>query len=304
MDKFRDKLPKEDLKRFARDINKKLVASDYKNNRVKDPTAALGDKEERKVKKYVKEFFDKAVIKYREHEKRKKAKPGAEGAEKAEDEKLEGGLDSSAHTPTALLATEDLDPDDVVMSDRDDDPSPDSPDRKRKRQRDAEAEDTPELTPSDEPSTKRLKEDGQEEQESQEGQVPSPPPPPPPPPDAAVEDVPEEPMTEDQKALREQEEALMRENEEAQRLEDEAEREEMRKQEEALIRENEEAMRSFEARTNLDAVTKNDAVITINGGSMISNHADGANGGDADTLEDGHALNRDGQTRKQEVLSH
>lgn len=45
--------------------------SDFKNNRVDDPTN-IDDKQQKKVKKYCKEYFDKAVIKYRAHEKKKK----------------------------------------------------------------------------------------------------------------------------------------------------------------------------------------------------------------------------------------
>src|ERR1700722_9704832 len=70
MDKFRNKLPKEDLKKFAKEIGKKLVASDFKNNRVEDPTK-ISSKQEKKVKKYVKDFFDKAVAKKAAHDKMK-----------------------------------------------------------------------------------------------------------------------------------------------------------------------------------------------------------------------------------------
>lgn len=52
-------------------VAKKLVNSDFKNNRVDDPTN-IDDKQQKKVKKYCKEYFDKAVIKYRAHEKKKK----------------------------------------------------------------------------------------------------------------------------------------------------------------------------------------------------------------------------------------
>ncbi|KAF2962904.1 hypothetical protein GQX73_g10666 [Xylaria multiplex] len=70
MDKFRHKLPKEELKKFTKDVSKKLVSSDYKNNRVDDPTV-ITEKQERKVKIYVKDFLDRAVQKYQEHEKRR-----------------------------------------------------------------------------------------------------------------------------------------------------------------------------------------------------------------------------------------
>ncbi|KAF4985174.1 hypothetical protein FGRMN_11271, partial [Fusarium graminum] len=70
LDKFRHKLPKEELKRFGKELAKKLVTSDYKNGRVGDPSAPLGDKQSKKMKKYVKEFLDRAVEKYGHHQKR------------------------------------------------------------------------------------------------------------------------------------------------------------------------------------------------------------------------------------------
>ncbi len=51
VDKFHGKLPKDELKKFAREVNKKLVASDYKNKRVDDPTA-ISSKQAKKVRKY------------------------------------------------------------------------------------------------------------------------------------------------------------------------------------------------------------------------------------------------------------
>ncbi|PYI22165.1 hypothetical protein BO99DRAFT_354298 [Aspergillus violaceofuscus CBS 115571] len=70
VDKFKHKLPKDDLKRYAKDVAKKLVNSDFKNNRVEDPTK-IDEKQQRKVKNFCKEFFDKAVVKHRAHEKRR-----------------------------------------------------------------------------------------------------------------------------------------------------------------------------------------------------------------------------------------
>lgn len=43
---------------------KKLVESDYKNNRVSDPTAKISAKHQQTVKKYCKAFFQKAAAKY------------------------------------------------------------------------------------------------------------------------------------------------------------------------------------------------------------------------------------------------
>jgi len=197
MDKFHHKLPKDDLKKFGRDVNKKLVASDYKNNRVGDPTS-ITSKQQKKVKKYVKDFFDRAVVKYREQEKRNSDRATRPATEAGSSQPGETGLDAA---PDAQVE------DDVVLSDVDDG-SPNSPSSERKRKReDDDAESAGAETPSETPSLKRVKEDDAVES-------PSPPPPPPPPTDT--------PLTEEERSMREQEEALMRENEEAQRLEDEA----------------------------------------------------------------------------------
>ncbi|CAD6573839.1 MAG: histone methyltransferase set2 [Alectoria sarmentosa] len=78
MDKFKGKLPKDDLKRFAKEISKKLVSSDFKNHRVEDPTK-ISSRQEKHVKNYVKEYFDKAVAKKREHEKKKAERRSKQG---------------------------------------------------------------------------------------------------------------------------------------------------------------------------------------------------------------------------------
>lgn len=195
LDKFRHKLPKDDLKRLGKDLAKKLVASDYKNNRVSDPTAKLNEKQARKIKTYVKEFLDKAVHKYE-----------AQKKEEGSSAQPSGG---SSAAPTVPVAGDN----DAELSDVDMDNTPGS----RKRKHDDVADDVdveiPDAPPADGPDSKRLKED-----EASGPATGSPPPPPPPPPQDAAE------PTAEQKALREQEEALERENEEAQRLEDEAQK--------------------------------------------------------------------------------
>lgn len=221
MDKFRHKLPKDALKRHAKDVSKALVSSDYKHNRVDDPTA-ISDKQEKKVKKYVKDFFDKAVLKHRDHEKRKTTREVLNGASQAGEPSTAGPV-ASVETPEAAAADED-----VTMSDVED-IAASSPVHKRKRDDDADLLDAS-LTPEEPSSVKRLKEEEMTEE-------PSPPPPPPPPPDAAME--------EDLNMTPLQAEAFSREQEEAKRLADEDERDRVR-QEEALQRENEEAMREFE----------------------------------------------------------
>ena len=72
-------------------ISKKLVSSDFKNHRVEDPTK-ISSRQEKHVKKYVKEYFDKAVAKKREHEKKKAERRSKEG--------------ESAASPTPALGTE------------------------------------------------------------------------------------------------------------------------------------------------------------------------------------------------------
>src|SRR5271154_5142266 len=94
MDKFRNKLPKDDLKKFAKEIGKKLVASDFKNNRVEDPTK-ISTKQEKKVKKYVKDFFDKAVAKKAAHDKMKAAKKPHSGTNGTDVEDAPNGQPSA-----------------------------------------------------------------------------------------------------------------------------------------------------------------------------------------------------------------
>ncbi|ORY70083.1 uncharacterized protein BCR38DRAFT_99314 [Pseudomassariella vexata] len=264
VDKFRHKLPKEDLKKFAKDINKKLVSSDYKNKRVEDPTK-ISSKQEKKVKKYVKEFFDKAVTKYNAHEKKK--------AERVARDASSGPLGSNAAVDLSMVQ----DDTEVILTDDEDiNSTPGSSDRKRKREDDTVSTSA---TPSETPSMKRLKED--------EGDVPSPPPPPPPPPEvgSAVDGE----MTEQEQALLAQEEALILENEEAQRA-----AEELRDQEAALERENELNMLDFE-REQQDSKEVNDS---ISGGANGSLGAHGSNDGSAGGIQ------HSGQGRKQELMSH
>lgn len=213
MDKFHRKLPKEDLKRFGREINKKLVASDYKNHRVDDPTS-ISAHQARKIRKFVKEFFDRAVVKHRENEQRAAQRAGSSSAGapspnnggSAAEPRSSLGLNGASSAP-AKNQQHDADGD-IVLTDVEDEgdntPATSSPERKRKRAEDQNAQ-----APTSEPvpSPKRVKEASTEES------IPSPPPPPPPPTDT--------PLTEEERSMREQEEALMRENEEAQRLEDE-----------------------------------------------------------------------------------
>lgn len=202
IDKYRHKLPKDDLKRLGKDVNKKLVSSDFKRNRVQDPTAPLDQKQSRKVKSYVKDFLDKAVVKLRNYEKAKAARHTDTG-KSAEPGSAAQPADSD--TVVADVA------DEVMLSDDDEAESATSPEKKRKR--DEETRESPSMDPLDGPLAKRLREN-----DAEDG---APPPPPPPPAEPAPVDSPLS-LSEEQQALREQEEALMRENEESERLEEEA----------------------------------------------------------------------------------
>lgn len=213
MDKFHGKLPKEELKKFAKDISKTLVASDYKHNRVDDPTN-ISEKQKAKVKKHVKDYFDRAVEKYTVHEKQRAGRTSQNG-QKPED--------TGSAPPDKLRAAED----DIVMTDDDEarvdedgaGSTPDSLQLKRKRdEEDATVSTT--MTPTESTSIKRLKGDVGED----ESETPSPPPPPPPPPPEA-EGAEQDPVLE---------------------TVEKAEREKMREQELALERENELNMRDFE----------------------------------------------------------
>jgi len=211
MNKYTKKLPKEDLKKFAKEVSKKLVSSDFKNNRVDDPNK-ISSKQEKKVKIYVKEYFDKAVEKKAILEKKKQAKEAAAGLSTSQASQTNG-----IHAPEQK---EPADEDDLVDLTPDSpapevDPSPsvpttpfdaaDSPGLKRKR--------TGEDTPGDDSETKRIKD------------APSPPPPPPPPPaDTAMQDTdlingdPSKEESDEARELRIQEEELQRENEEAMKM--------------------------------------------------------------------------------------
>lgn len=73
MNKYKHKIPKDDLKRFAKDVAKKLVASDYKAGRVENPHK-ISEKQQKKVKAYCKDYFDKAASKHKKLEEEKSAR--------------------------------------------------------------------------------------------------------------------------------------------------------------------------------------------------------------------------------------
>lgn len=116
MNKYKHKIPRDDLKRFAKEIAKKLVASDFKAGRVKDPTKC-DEKQQRKVKDYCKQFFDKAAHKHKKSEEERAARHKAK-KDKQHSSSHSKEPSSAAQSPVAALKAEYADEDeDIKMSD-------------------------------------------------------------------------------------------------------------------------------------------------------------------------------------------
>ena len=220
MNKYRKKMPKEDLKRYAKEITKKTVASDYKRNRVDDPTR-ISREHEKAVKKHVYDFFDKAFKKYREHEKKKQAHKLAKAQKvEANGEKKENGETNETPSDTQILSPlngedgENEEDDEEVTMDMSEDEDgdvnmpptggSDDTDESRKRKHGAEH------GVGDDAEAKRVKDDG-------ESATPPPPPPPPPPPQESPRNEVEDAHDAELKAAQE---ALEKENEDAAAMEE------------------------------------------------------------------------------------
>ena len=180
MNKYKHKIPKDDLKRFAKDVAKKLVSSDYKAGRVDDPTK-ISEKQQKKVKSYCKEYFDKAASKHKKMEEDRSSRK-----EKSHKVESSRATPTQSPKPPALSPTpkkEEQEDEDVKMSDIEDN-EPLSPSEslkngtlKRKRSQEPDVHmksefDDDDLTKS---PAKRL---------NLEVSIPAPPPPPPPAPPA------------------------------------------------------------------------------------------------------------------------
>ena len=82
MNKYKYKLPKDDLKRWTKEFAKVTIDSDYKSGRVEDPTK-ISDEHAKRIKKRAQGFFEKCVIKKESSDKsraEKKSKPEANQA--------------------------------------------------------------------------------------------------------------------------------------------------------------------------------------------------------------------------------
>ncbi|KAL5630659.1 hypothetical protein BROUX41_000531 [Berkeleyomyces rouxiae] len=194
-DCYRHKLPRDDVKKFSKDVCKKMVESDYKRGRVKDPRAPLSSKMTKDLKTYVNDFFKKAVVKYQA---KQKSSPDSNRSS----DLLAPNSSTSAHdsAPASISAASTAPTEGTPFSE----PSSPGSDGKNKRKRDGDNEPTSVAPEDSEASSKRVKD---------EPEAALYPPPPPTEPSQAMKD---------RQLFREQEEALERENEEAQRDEDAA----------------------------------------------------------------------------------
>ncbi|KAI2788270.1 Histone-lysine N-methyltransferase, H3 lysine-36 specific [Penicillium oxalicum] len=176
VDQYKHKLPKEDLKRFAKETAKKLVEGDYKHQRVADPTK-VSEKHQKTVKSYCKNFFEKAAAKHKEREARKaqkgasatESKPGSTPADahdiKMSDDEQEGPASAVANRSAGSLTPMD-------------DGSSNTSALKRKRDGDASPPGAAET---------HLASDMENSPSKRQKSTPPPPPPPPPPVDGPPE---------------------------------------------------------------------------------------------------------------------
>ena len=106
--KYKHKLAKDDLKRWAKEFAKKMVDSDFKKGRVEDPSK-ISEKQAKAVKKHAQDFFEKAVKKKEESDERR-----AEKKSKLEDD---GSHTPAGSPPPAAGSPMDKDDVDVTLSD-------------------------------------------------------------------------------------------------------------------------------------------------------------------------------------------
>ncbi|KAJ5169172.1 Histone-lysine N-methyltransferase H3 lysine-36 specific [Penicillium canariense] len=173
VDQYKHKIPKDDLKRFAKETAKKLVEGDYKKQRVTDPTK-ISEKHQQTVKSYCKSFFEKAAAKHKEREARKAAKKAPSSGDTkpdstpADDQDVKMSDDEGDHNPNTHPSAEPPSP-------LDEDPSAST----LKRKREENASPTLDTNPPSEPDCSPSK---------RQKSTPPPPPPPPPPMDVRPED--------------------------------------------------------------------------------------------------------------------
>lgn len=168
--KYKHKLAKDDLKRWAKEFAKKMVESDFKKGRVEDPSK-VSEKQAKSVKKHAQEFFEKAVKKKEEAEKRK----GVKKAGKKDD-----GSNTLVGSPQATAGSPMEQDEDLVLSEHEEDEVEATP---------AESTDSPSILKRriDE-LTNGAEDDAASKKPRTEDELAPPPPPPPPPPPAVPAD--------------------------------------------------------------------------------------------------------------------
>ena len=172
--------------------------SDYKNKRVHDPTK-ISSKQEKQVKKYVKDFFDKAVAKREQHD-RNKAERRAKDAKESttatplNDDTRVDSKDGDEDVKVDLeniKMEDDIEPEDEIdnikqeLSPLEEEFKNDESSADLKRKRDNNTPPTKQIGDIDITTPKKIK---------SETETPPPPPPPPPPP---MEDVQDDAMVAD-----------------------------------------------------------------------------------------------------------
>lgn len=112
--KYKNKLAKEDVKRWSKEFAKQVVESDFRKGRVEDPNK-LSDKKIKDVKKQCQMFFEKAL--------KKKAASDQKRAEKKEQKKeknADGSKTPVGSPPPAVLSPPPADDDGLSDHDMDD----------------------------------------------------------------------------------------------------------------------------------------------------------------------------------------
>jgi len=180
MNKYKNKIPRDDLKRFAKELAKKLVASDFKAGRVKNPTK-IDEKQQKKVKEYCKQYFEKAAQKHKKNEHEKAVTKATK----------ESATSSAIASPVVQSPAMDLTPDTDIKRDTAGNDDVETPDDSM-----LEESGTP-LTPSQQNGTLKRKwlndsdhngngEDDTAKSPLKKPHMDTPPPPPPPPPPAGT----------------------------------------------------------------------------------------------------------------------
>ncbi|KAI9672297.1 MAG: histone methyltransferase set2 [Alyxoria varia] len=182
VNEFYKKLDKEKLKEFARQCSKKITESDFKNNRVLNPTD-IDARHQHKIRKHAREFFNKAVVKKQEHDERQKRKSHASGTEPNTKDIAASHSMSPMTSPPPLGAVAAMRRDSLNISSEDVTENgkdfSESPSTGSKRKRDVEETPLSSRTPGDEEASPAKKPRSLTPLTKQN--IPPPPPSPPPP---------------------------------------------------------------------------------------------------------------------------